>query len=251
MDEFTRRYLQAGQTSVANFLIDHFQEVGMTTDQLLVYLQLKRWLDRGDYLPESDVLAQNLGWDTKRVFEVLHEMIAQKLMTINTVTNDQGQKVDRYDFQLLAEKLSHVPDAEATQPTPAATTDSTAPTSATAAQPAVNPDSQRATVFNQIETEFGQMLSPIQMDTVSQWLDVDYYKPELIQLALREAVLNQVYNLKYMDRILLNWEKKHLTTAAQVQREQERQHPRRKTGGDGGAGDATIPDVPIFKLTDD
>ncbi|QMU07720.1 DnaD domain-containing protein [Levilactobacillus suantsaii] len=247
MDEFTRRYMQAGQTSVANFLIDHFQEVGMTTDQLLVYLQLKRWLDRGDYLPESDVLARNLGWDTKRVFEVLHEMIAQKLMTINTVTNDQGRKVDRYDFQLLDEKLSQVPD----QSSPTVTPTSAATTSADQ-QPAAPAASSRATVFNQIETEFGRTLSPIEMETVSQWLDEDHYRPELVQLALREAVLNQAYSLKYMDRILLNWEKKHLTSAAQVQREREKQAPRRNTK----TNEPNQPSQPhfdfkIYKLTDD
>ena len=34
--------------------------------------------------------------------------------------------------------------------------------------------------------------------------------PELIRLALREAVLNQAYSLKYIDRILLAWERKIL-----------------------------------------
>ena len=38
MDDFIQRYVQAGQTSVANYLLDHFREVGMTTDQLLEVL---------------------------------------------------------------------------------------------------------------------------------------------------------------------------------------------------------------------
>ncbi|MEO2820231.1 DnaD domain protein, partial [Lacticaseibacillus rhamnosus] len=41
-------------------------------------------------------------------------------------------------------------------------------------------------------------------------------------LALREAVLNAAYSLKYMDRILLNWERRHLKTAQQVQAELKR-----------------------------
>ena len=38
---------------------------------------------------------------------------------------------------------------------------------------------------------------------IGQWLNTDHYSPELIRLALREAVLNQAYSLKYIDRILL------------------------------------------------
>ncbi|WP_143461986.1 DnaD domain-containing protein [Levilactobacillus enshiensis] len=233
MAEFMMRYIQAGQTSVANYLLDHFREVGMTTDQLLVYLQLRRQMDRGEQLPEAESIAKCLGWDKQRVYQLLHEMIAAKLMVITSVTNAQGQKADTYDFSLLTEKLSQL-DVQTVQKE--------------VKQAATN---DRSTVFNQIETEFGRPLSPLEMESISQWLDEDHYRPELIQLALKEAVLSQAYSLKYMDRILLSWEKKNLKTAAQVQREKERQEPRRSATGDhSNQPNPQIPDIPIFKLTD-
>lgn len=45
-------------------------------------------------------------------------------------------------------------------------------------------------------------------------------------MALREAVLSQAYSLKYIDRILLSWEKKNIKTAAQVQQLKDRQRER-------------------------
>ncbi|AYM03329.1 DnaD domain-containing protein [Levilactobacillus yiduensis] len=233
MDDFIQRYVQAGQTSVANYLLDHFREVGMTTDQLLVFFQLRRYMDRGTQLPNADEIAAHLGWDKQKVYQLLHELITNKLMTITTVTDSQGQKQDAYDFRLLTEKLSQLAVQETHQ----------------AAKATVSND--RSAVFNQIETEFGRPLSPLEMESITQWLDQDHYRPELIQLALKEAVLSQAYSLKYMDRILLSWERKNLKTAAQVQREKERQEPRRtnqSTGGNQGGGE--VPDVPIFKLTD-
>lgn len=77
MTEFIQHYVQAGQTSLANYLLDHFREVGMTTDQLLVYLQLRRYMDRGEPLPDATVIASHLGWDKQRVYQLLHEMITQ------------------------------------------------------------------------------------------------------------------------------------------------------------------------------
>ncbi|WP_203641248.1 DnaD domain-containing protein [Levilactobacillus andaensis] len=233
MADFMMRYIQAGQTSIANYLLDHFREVGMTTDQLLVYLQLRRQMDRGEQLPEAESIAEYLGWDKQRVYQLLHEMITSKLMTITSVTNAQGQKADAYDFRLLTEKLSQL-DVQTVQKE--------------VKQEATN---DRSTVFNQIETEFGRPLSPLEMESISQWLDEDHYRPELIQLALKEAVLSQAYSLKYMDRILLSWEKKNLKTAAQVQQEKERQEPRRSAAnGNASQANSQIPDVPIFKLTD-
>ncbi|WP_203638326.1 DnaD domain-containing protein [Levilactobacillus wangkuiensis] len=233
MDEFIQRYVQAGQTSVANYLLDHFREVGMTTDQLLVFLQLRRYMDQGTKLPDADEMAAHLGWDKQKVYQLLHEMISHKLMTITTVIGADGQKQDAYDFRLLTEKLSQL----------------AAQTTQQAAKAPVSND--RSAVFNQIETEFGRPLSPLEMESITQWLDQDHYRPELIQLALKEAVLSQAYSLKYMDRILLSWERKNLKTAAQVQREKERQEPRHTAKPTtNGQPDGGIPDVPIFKLTD-
>lgn len=231
MTEFIQHYVQAGQTSLANYLLDHFREVGMTTDQLLVYLQLRRYMDRGEPLPDATVIASHLGWDKQRVYQLLHEMITQKLMVITTVTDSQGQKQDAYDFRLLTEKLSQL---------------AVKTTQQVVKQTASN---DRSAIFNKIETEFGRPLSPLEMESITQWLDEDHYRPELIQLALKEAVLSQAYSLKYMDRILLSWERKNLKTAAQVQREKERQAPRRTQSATTPT--TAIPDVPIFKLTDD
>ena len=60
------------------------------------------------------------------------------------------------------------------------------------------------------ESEFGRPLSAIEYQRISQWLEEDKYQPDLIQFALREAVLNQAYSLNYIDRILLSWERKIL-----------------------------------------
>ncbi|WP_406603098.1 DnaD domain-containing protein [Latilactobacillus sakei] len=57
-------------------------------------------------------------------------------------------------------------------------------------------------------------------------MDLDHYSAELIQLAVREAVLNQVYSLKYVDKILLNWQKQNIQTKEDLQAYQKA-HPRR------------------------
>lgn len=58
--------------------------------------------------------------------------------------------------------------------------------------------------------EFGRNLSPIENADNRKLDRHDHYPLELIESALKEAVLNRVYSLKYIDRILLAWEKKNI-----------------------------------------
>lgn len=71
-------------------------------------------------------------------------------------------------------------------------------------------------VFQEIEKNFGRPLSPIEIETVGSWQSDDHYSDELVLVALHEAVLNQAYSLKYMDRILLNWERKGIKSKQQA-----------------------------------
>ena len=57
-------------------------------------------------------------------------------------------------------------------------------------------------------------------------MEEDHYHPEILKLALREAVLNQAYSFNYIDRILLSWERKNLKTKQQVEEDQKRRKQR-------------------------
>ena len=64
-----------------------------------------------------------------------------------------------------------------------------------------------STIYDVIEKEFGRCLSPIEYETIKGWLDSNISE-DLIKEALKEAILNGVNNLKYIDRILYEWNKK-------------------------------------------
>ena len=189
MESLAAALVNDGQTTIANALLAHYREIGVTNDELLVYLQFKRLIDQGNQFPDAAVIAKSLGESTNAVFQRLHEMLAKKLLTIESITADDQKIHDRYNFDGLYDKL-----AVALKKQPVSTQASEQATS----------ENSRQKVFRAIQTEFGRDLSPIEMESISKWFDEDHYEPEVIELALREAVLRQVYNLTYMDRILLN-----------------------------------------------
>lgn len=69
---------------------------------------------------------------------------------------------------------------------------------------AVSDDSK---IYDLLEKELGRVLSPIEYELVSDWI-TSGISEELIKEALKEAVLNGVSSLKYIDKILGNWTKK-------------------------------------------
>ena len=66
---------------------------------------------------------------------------------------------------------------------------------------------ETSTIYDVIEKEFCRCLSPIEYETIKGWLDSNISE-DLIKEALKEAILNGVNNLKYIDRILYEWNKK-------------------------------------------
>ena len=203
-NELLQKWLKAGDTTVSNVLLAHYNEVGLNTEQLVLVLQLKSFIDAGNDFPDTEIISKRMQITSSDVFKLIHELINKKLLMIETGKNQDGKTRDSYRLDLLWNKLTLVISQRENQ------------------QRVEKQHLSEQELFQLFEAEFGRPLSPIEMQTIGMWLDDDHYAIELIELALREAVLNQVYNLKYVDRILLNWERKNIRTKDQVEKEGNR-----------------------------
>ena len=72
-------------------------------------------------------------------------------------------------------------------------------------------ESSSQDIYLKFETEFGRTISPTEIELINEWLNNGFSK-ELIEEALKEAVFNNVRNLKYIDRILDAWKEKGIKT---------------------------------------
>ena len=75
---------------------------------------------------------------------------------------------------------------------------------------------EQVNVFSMIEQEFGKTLSPMEYEIIKAWLESNK-SVELISCALKESVMNGVPNLRYMDKVLYEWEKKGIKTKEDVE----------------------------------
>lgn len=187
--------INAGTTSINNLILLHLQDLEMSSDEFLLYCNLKMFQEQQVFFPSTQQLMTNTGFSEGQIYQLVQSMIQKHFIKIDSQTV-KGQKYqDYYDLSpiyqvLLGEQLNSHTSANLN-------------------------DIQ--TLFKKIEVEFGRPLSPIEQQTIQAWIVDDHYSVPLIMLALKEAVLNQAYSLKYMDRILLNWEKNNIKTPEQLQ----------------------------------
>ncbi|QLE63988.1 hypothetical protein LROSL1_1171 [Furfurilactobacillus rossiae] len=105
----------------------------------------------------------------------------------------------------------------------------------------------RKDAFNKIEKEFGRPLSPTELSTIANWFDQDHFEPAIVLIALREAVLNQAYSLRYIDRILIDWQKKNLKSVPAID---DYLQQRRQPSGGKSSSSVVGPTIPLFKVSE-
>lgn len=201
-------YLKGGQTIISNLLIKNYRRLGLNNDEFILWIQLYKYHEKGNDFPDLATIADNMQIDQDEVYQLMDQLVQKKVLTIRSIKDKDGIMNDAYDFSLIFKKLELLTEQQKTQDL----------------QQTLEEKVQ--TLYQMFEREFGRALSPIEYQRIGQWLDDDHYAPELIQLALKEAVLNQVYSLNYIDRILLSWEKKNIKTKHQVEAEQQKRKRR-------------------------
>ncbi|MGX7196097.1 DnaD domain protein [Enterococcus olivae] len=197
-------YLKHGQTTISNLLIENYHRLGMSNDEFLLWLQLYSYHEQGNSFPDLAPIAENMNLSQQGIYRLMNQLVQKRFLQIDSQKDAQGRMNDHYEFSIIFEKIGLLQDQQKQQSQEQQT------------------EQQIQALYQMFESEFGRALSPIEYQRIGQWLNEDHYLPELIQLALKEAVLNQAYSLNYIDRILLSWERKNITSKAQVDEEQKR-----------------------------
>lgn len=72
------------------------------------------------------------------------------------------------------------------------------------------------TIYDFLEQNFGRTLNGIEIEMIKEWND-----NELTRYAIKQAVLNGKYNVKYINTILVNYKNNSITTVQQAQEEEK------------------------------
>lgn len=204
MPEFTLNdLLGTPHTVIANVILDHYAELGMTDTQLAVFLQLAKYSQLKEKFPSPDQLADILHHPVAEVYQSLQELTEQGFISVTSYTKNKHHR-DQYNLAPFFQRVGALKEQNSTVST------------------LQTQEAEQSKLYQEIEVEFGRTLSPIEIQTVDDWLERDHYQPELIRLALKEAVLSDARSLRYIDRILMDWQRRQIKTPADLQRYKDR-----------------------------
>lgn len=208
-------YRALGTTTFSNGLLAYYPQLKIDDAEMIVIIQLEMFAQKGNFFPTDEQLAANTNLSVSEITALIQKLIEQNFLSIDQIFDKSGKIGNKYNLDQLYNQLDLLLEDKIKSGNKKAGNNSS--TSRVDNSPLTQ-------LVRQFEIEFGRYLSPIEREEIASWLNVDHYDPVLIKMALREAVLAQAYSLKYVDRVLLNWQRHNLKTSSEVQKFLRRNH---------------------------
>lgn len=193
---FQEHWIYSGSTSVPNALLQNYRKLQLTADECLLIAWLMQRHPEESFVIDVRATCIQFGIDERQLFSIIQHLMDRQVLEIKQREAKDGKKVDYYSFKPLLRQLEVLFKQSSFS---------------------VEKMSQKdVNVLALIEQEFNRQLSGFEIEMISGWIHKDKYPQELIVAALKEAILNQAHNVKYIDRILLAWKNKGIQSAQQL-----------------------------------
>jgi len=189
-------YLNSGQTSVSHLIMDNYPLIDVSDGEFLLWMQLYREQNAGVLMPDFEVIAKRMKINRDVVISRLNAMHKKDLIKVGVKGTQEFLDLSPFIYKIQEELNKQ--------------------------EFSTQDNSALLKLKNAFEEGFGRLLNSVELQKLQEWVDVDKYNPEVILLALQEAVLNNVRNFKYVERILQSWHDHQLTTKDDVLAEQKK-----------------------------
>ncbi|MDA8235551.1 MAG: DnaD domain protein [Clostridia bacterium] len=214
----------SGFTSIPNLLLTHYPQLGLTDFEVLVLIQIMGLRQKGvQSAPTALTLSKYMNADQGQIQDCISRLIDKKFLVIKHYFHEEeGNLTEYYCFDVLFGELSGIWAMEKQQ-------------LLLKTQRMVENKYSKSLkkIYNAFEKEFGRLLSPTEAQQITIWVEEHKINPELVLEALRRAGLRGVLNFRYIDKILLDWQKRKLDTLKDLLAQEENQSGWDKTKGNG------------------
>lgn len=191
MNEVVINTLKEYPIIIPKVLFQNYKKLNITEKELIILICIINQGDKMLYNPAY--FTEEIGLDKYEAMQLVNDLAEKGILEIKVETNKSSKKEEYIYLDLLYNKIFNL------------LIDLQLGSSKT-----INSD-----IFTIFETELGRTISPMEVQIIKDWLH-DGISEELIKEALKEAIINNVRNLKYVDRILYNWRSKGFKTKADI-----------------------------------
>ncbi len=201
MENNVRKILMDRPLVIPRIIINNYKKLNITEEELIILIFI---IDYGvDLEYNPSIFVQELNIDKYKVLELINSLKEKNVLTILIKKENKKVSSEYISLQPLYDKIMNiVMDNKEKQ---------------------IEIDENIYSIF---ENELGRTLSPLEYEKIKEM--VTSYGQELVVEALKEAVYNRANNLRYIETILSEWNKKGHKTKADILKDREN-YRRKKT----------------------
>lgn len=202
MNEVVMNILRDKPIVIPQALLKNYKSLNLTEEELIIIICLINKGEKVIYNPL--IFEEELGLDKYKAMQLLTDLAEKNLIEVKLENNISGKKEEYIYLDLLYNKLFSLLLENKTQTN------------------AINTN-----IYALFEQELGRTISPMEVEIITEWLH-DGVSEDLIKEALKEAIYNNVRNLKYVDRILFTWRGKGIKTKEDIIKDKKNYHKNQK-----------------------
>ena len=185
------KLLESKSITIPLLFFKKYKQLNVTLEEFVFLMYLK---DKGNtFLFDPKSMEDELGISVKDILSFISSLTDKKLLIIDTFKNDKGTLEEKVDISLFYEKIASIISDDIFKD---------------------NEVSIDNTIFSMIEKEFGRTLNPSELEFIKAWAST--FDNGVILEAVKEAVLNGVSSIRYIDKILYEWSKLGIKTSDDV-----------------------------------
>lgn len=187
--QFMEQINNENHYTIPKYVLSHAKDFNLDINSLILLIYFLNQKNK-DVFNYKKIL-EDLNFDEKELFDSISLLKGKKLISIQMEKNDSGILEERVDvssfYDIILSKFINESDNE----------------------------EENSNLYDSFEREFGRTLSPMEYDIINSWIEAKIDK-ELIIEALKETVFNGVSNLRYVDKILYEWNKKGIKKPSDI-----------------------------------
>ncbi len=166
-----------------SLLLANYKTLDIKEEEVLIILMVDYCLNNGETVITPDVLALKMNYDQSTIDKYLSGLFNKGFITLDQ--NEEGKlqtSLNGLKYILISNFLTVEKTIEKKEKDLA----------------------KEKNIFEVFENKFGRPLSFIEMETMNKWFE-EGIEDDKILLALQEAIKAKKKNIRYIDKILLEW----------------------------------------------
>lgn len=217
--------LREGSVGIPNLLVQNYSKLGLAEIDMMLIIHLLAFREKeNNDFPTIEEIQTRMTASPERVIQSIQKLMNDGWITIDEdIDPESGIQYEHYNISGVYEKVAEAcaefyRERQQLLMGRRESESARAEVAVSHAEFQVDRDgdASEANMFVKFETEFGRPLSPMECETISGWLDQDKYAEPLILAALKEAVFAGKVHFRYIDRILLEWNRNLVRTPEQA-----------------------------------